>query len=158
MTPDDEVRALYAALLDAWNRRSAGDFAGLFAKDGNCVGFDGSPLDGRAAIEATLGRIFADHPTARYVGIVREVRLLSADAALVRAVAGMVPRGQADVNPALNAMQSLVAVRSGETWQVALFHNTPAAYHGRPEESERLTAQLREALRASPLGPAPGDS
>ncbi len=24
--------------------------------------------------------------------------------------------------------------------------NTPAAYHGRPELSERLTAELREAL------------
>jgi hypothetical protein len=28
------------------------------------------------------------------------------------------------------------------------YQNTPAQLHGRPEEVERLTAELREALRA----------
>lgn len=74
---EHRVRSLYHELLEAWNRRNPGDMAGLFAEDGNVVGFDGSQMDGRAAIEAELARIFADHRPAAYVGIVREVRFLS---------------------------------------------------------------------------------
>jgi hypothetical protein len=61
---DKEISALYRQLLGAWNKRNAAEFAALFAEDGNVVGFDGSQVDGRAEIEAHLGRIFADHPTA----------------------------------------------------------------------------------------------
>lgn len=77
------------------------------------------------------------------------MRSLGADAALLRARVGMVPPGQADVNPAVNAVQSLVAVRRDGVWRVALFHNTPAQYHGRPDLADAHTAQMREALGAS---------
>jgi hypothetical protein len=60
----------------------------------------------------------------------------------------MVPPGQSEINPAVNAVQTLVAVNQDSQWRVAIFHNTPAAFHGRPEASEQLTAELREALRA----------
>ena len=56
---EEAVRALYFGLLECWNRRDAGAYAALFAEDGNVVGFDGSPLDGRDGIAAELG------PTAR---------------------------------------------------------------------------------------------
>ena len=147
-TPDPtaEIRALYQRLLDAWNAQDASAYAGLFAPTGSIVGFDGSPVDGRAAIEEHLRGIFGHHRTASYVGIVREVRTLGDGAALLRAVAGMIPPGKNDINPATNAVQSLVAVRAGARWSVALFHNTPAAFHGRPEAAERLTVELRGAI------------
>jgi uncharacterized protein (TIGR02246 family) len=145
----DEVRTLYQRLLDAWNVQDASSYGELFARTGSIVGFDGSPVDGRAAIEAHLRGIFAHHRTASYVGIVREVRSLGAGAALLRAVAGMIPPGKSDINPATNAVQSLVAVRDDARWSVALFHNTPAAFHGRPEAVEALTAELRGAMRAT---------
>src|SRR5262245_33031542 len=107
-----EIRALYQQLLGAWNKRNAQDFAALFAENGNVVGFDGSPIDGRAAIEAEIRRIFTDHQTAIYVGKVREVRFLATDVAILRAVSGLVPPGQVDLNPAVNTIQSLVAVKS----------------------------------------------
>jgi uncharacterized protein (TIGR02246 family) len=93
-----------------------------------------------------LRQVFADHMTASYVGKVREVRFLQEDTAILRAVVGMVPHGQSDINPAVNAIQSLVAVKRLGQWKVALFHNTPAAFHGRPEAVEQLTAELRELL------------
>ena len=40
----------------------------------------------------------------------REIRFLSADVALLRAVVGMVPPGQSDLRPELNAIQTLVGV------------------------------------------------
>jgi hypothetical protein len=32
-------------------------------------------------------------------------------------------------------------------YRIEMFQNTPAAFHGRPEASERLSAELREAGR-----------
>lgn len=147
---EQEVRGLYRDLLECWNRRDAAGLAKLFADDGQVIGFDGSQMRGPAEIETTLGRIFTDHPTAAYVSIVRDVRLLGPDVALLRAVVGMVPPGGADLNPAVNAIQSLVAARRVGRWRVELFQNTPAAFHGRPEESQRLTDELRAALHAGP--------
>ncbi len=140
------VLALYEELLGAWNRRDAGGYAGLFAPDGAMVGFDGSQVDG-AEVEGHLSPIFADHPTASYVWKVREARALGDGVALLRAVAGMVPPGVSDVNPAANAVQSLVAREEAGTWRVVLFHNTPAQYHGRPELVERHTEEMRQVLR-----------
>jgi uncharacterized protein (TIGR02246 family) len=141
-----EVRTLYGQLLDSWNRRSGHDFAGLFVEDANVVGFDGSPMNGREEIETTLRQIFADHPTAAYVGKIREVRFLTPEVALLRAVAGMVPPGQAELNPAVNTVQTLVAVKGEGQWRIALFQNTPAQFHGRPELVQQLTEELRQLL------------
>jgi uncharacterized protein (TIGR02246 family) len=141
-----EIRALHRQLIDAWNNRNPGEFAALFAEDGNSIGFDGSQLDGRAAIENEIRRIFTDHQTATYYPKVREVRFLTPDAAILRAVVGMVPPGKSDINPATNAIQSLVAARQGSQWRIALFQNTPAQFHGRPELAEALTRELQELL------------
>ena len=142
-----EVAALYRALLDAWNRRDAAGYGALFAGDGNMVGFDGSQVDGRAEIASHLGAIFAEHETPAYVGKVREVRFPAPGIAILRAVSGLIPPGQPDINPALNAVQTLVAARRDGNWQAEMFHNTPAAFHGRPDLAEALTAELRAALR-----------
>src|SRR5215207_2766422 len=107
---DNEMRALYARILDAWNARSAQDFAAQFVDDGHIVGFDGSLADSAAEIQAHLSQVFGSHMTAAYVARVREVRSLSEQAALLRAVVGMVPPGGSDINSAANAIQSLVGV------------------------------------------------
>jgi uncharacterized protein (TIGR02246 family) len=78
---------------------------------------------------------------------VRSVRRIGSDSALLRAVSGVVPAGQRDINPELNAIQSLVAQRGDTGWQVVLYQNTPAAFHGRPELAEALTAELRRAMQ-----------
>ncbi len=103
---DSAARALYARLLEAWDKRNARDFALLFASDGNLVGFDGTQVNGQLEVGAHLTEVFSHHQTPRYVSIVREVRLLSNDVALVRANTGLVPAGKDDIDPALNAVQS----------------------------------------------------
>jgi hypothetical protein len=55
---------------------------------------------------------------------------------------------------AVNAVQTLVAVRRDGAWQVAVYQNTPAAFHGRPELSQSLTEELRAELRVLPMGRA----
>jgi uncharacterized protein (TIGR02246 family) len=146
-SPDEtDVSALYHQLLDSWNRRSAQEYAALFAEDGSIVGFDGSQVNGRSEIERHIDQIFTDHQTATYIGAIREVRPLSADVALLRAVVGMIPPGQVDLNPAANAIQSLIAARRDGAWRIELFQNTPAQFHGRPELVQQLTDELRQLL------------
>jgi uncharacterized protein (TIGR02246 family) len=144
---DADVRALYRRMLESWNRADAEAFAAPFAEDGEVVGFDGSQTAGRAAIAAELGRIFADHATGSYVGKVRSVRLLGSGAAVLRAIAGVVPAGRSELEPKLNAVQALVAEQQAGEWRVVLYQNTPAQFHGRPELAERMTQELRRELQ-----------
>jgi uncharacterized protein (TIGR02246 family) len=140
------VRALYARILAGWNADDAEAFAAPLAQGGEVVGFDGSEMRGRAEVARQVGAIMADHDTGRYVGIVRSVRALSDDVVLLRAVAGVVPAGADDVEAKLNSVQSLVATRRDGRWEVDLYHNTPAAWHGQDERSAALTAELRGRL------------
>ena len=143
---EHDVRMLYQGILDAWNQRDAAALAALFERDASVVGFDGSELNGRDIIGDEMARIFRDHQTGRYVGLVRAVRLLSDGVAMLRAVAGIAPHGQTDLNPSLNSVQTLVAVKHHKGWRAALYHNTPAAFHGRPEAVKALTDELRQRL------------
>jgi hypothetical protein len=58
----------------------------------------------------------------------------------------MLPPGKSDINPAVNTIQSLVAVKQAGQWRIALYQNTPAQFHGRPELSQALTEELRQLL------------
>ena len=143
-TDENAVRALYRQILEGWNTRNPQAFAAPFAEDGEVIGFDGSQMSGSAEIAATLQQIFADHVTAPYVSKVRSVRLLSPDASVLRAIVGMVPPGQADLNPAVNAHQTLVAAKRAGTWHIVLMQTTPAQFHGRPELVQQMTEELRQ--------------
>jgi uncharacterized protein (TIGR02246 family) len=147
MSYDHPIRLLYEQILIAWNQQDAAAMAARFEEDGNIVGFDGSQADSRAAIEDHLRPIFADHPTAAYVAIVREIRMLGRDVGLLRAVVGMIPPNSDDINPAGNTIQTLVAIQNADGWQAALFQSTPAAWHGRPQDSADLTEELRDVMR-----------
>lgn len=144
---DDALSTLYARLLDGWNRRDAGAMAACFAPHGTMIGFDGSLSEGPAAIESHLSPVFADHPTARFVAIVRGTRQIG-DGGLLRADAGMVPPGGTEVNPAANARQVVVARDAGEGWRIELFQNTPAALHWDEAQRETLTRDLDRIVGA----------
>lgn len=145
-----EVRALYRQLLESWNGRNAAAFAALFDAEGQAVGFDGTTHQGRAGIESDLSHIFMHHQTPAYVSIVRGIRMVAPELAILSAVAGLVPPGQSDINPAVNAIQMLVAMKKDQRWSILLFQNTPAAFHGRPDLSNQLTAELRQAFHSKP--------
>lgn len=141
-----EVQQLYNTLIDAWNRRDAKGMSDQFADQGVQIGFDGSKLIGKKEILAHLTPIFEDHPTAPFITKVKEIRSLGKDTAILYAIAGMVPPGKSDIEPAVNAHQTLVAVKKNNDWQVELFQNTPAQFHGRPELVEEMTEELRQLL------------
>jgi len=138
-----EVRGIYERMIAGWNAGDAAAMTRDFADDGQLVGFDGSEVSGREQITSHLARIFADHKVASFVTLVHEIREFAPEVMLLRAHAGMVPPGKSEINRATNAVQSLITVKRGGRWQVALFQNTPAAWHGREDDANALTAELQ---------------
>lgn len=144
-----EILALYQLVLQQWNKRNAATMTGMFAANGILIGFDGSQLNGRAEIYAVLDEIFTNFPTAAYISIVKDVKMLSETSAQLLAVVGMVASGATDISPQVNAIQTMTAIVEEGKWRVALLQNTPAAFHGRPELAEQLSADLRHVLASS---------
>src|SRR5687767_14882232 len=105
----NDVDALYQQLIHAWNHRSARRMAEQFTERGELIGFDGSQATGREEILSHLQPIFENHPTPPFVSKVKDIRLLSSDIAILRAIAGMIPHGESDLRQELNAHQTLVA-------------------------------------------------
>jgi uncharacterized protein (TIGR02246 family) len=157
MSADRATRALYRKLLQAWNDRDAAAMCALLTPDGSMVGFDGSSFKGPDTVLLHLKPILDTLPTPTYVASVREVRELGPDITMLLAAAGMVPRGKGNINPALNALQCLVAQRSNSEWRIAHFQTTPAAFHDRPEQSDALSLELRAALQKGGLNAIGGE-
>jgi uncharacterized protein (TIGR02246 family) len=145
----EEIVGLYVRMIAGWNDADAAVMTQDFAANGHIVGFDGTQKNGRAAIAAHMASIFANHRVASYVPIVREIRQLGPDVALLRAVVGMVPPGQDSINPATNAVQTVIAVCHDRRWRIEMFQNTPAAWHGRQSDVDALTAELQAVYDAS---------
>jgi uncharacterized protein (TIGR02246 family) len=139
----EAAREIYRSLLTAWNERDAHGFADLFAPDGIMIGYDGSSAESPDGVFDHLDPIFTNHPTATYVAHVRDVRSIGADLSLLRAMAGMVPPGEDQVNPAVNALHTVLVRGAGETARIVLFQNTPAQYHGRQDLSDEHLEILR---------------
>ncbi|WP_077596863.1 SgcJ/EcaC family oxidoreductase [Oceanobacillus kimchii] len=143
---NQEVQKLYQSLIDAWNKRDAEGMASRFAEQGVQIGFDGSKLVGKKEILSHLVPIFENHPTPPFVTKVKNIRILGNDTAILHAIAGMIPPGKKEIDPSVNAHQTLVAVKKDDEWQIELFQNTPAQFHGRPELVEEMTKELMEIV------------
>ena len=128
------------------NNMDASGYANLFTDDANLVGFDGSQANGKNNIQQHLADVFKQHKVATYITIIREIRFLTPDVALLRSVVGMIPPGKTDINPETNAIQTLIAQREGDVFKIAVFQNTPAAWHWHPEQKEALTKELTAAI------------
>ena len=149
----NKILTLYHEILKQWNQLNAAGMANLFEDDGDLIGFDGSTFHGKGEIEKHLSYIFANHSTPKYVGKMRSIRFLNSEVAVLVAVGGLVEPDRNDIHKELNAVQTLVASKQGkEEWKIAIYQNTPAAYHGRPELGEQLTEELRLVLHQH--GPA----
>jgi uncharacterized protein (TIGR02246 family) len=143
----DEVHGIYQKLIDGWNNRDAQKMAEQFAEQGVQIGFDGSKVIGQEEILSHLKPIFEHHPTAPYVTKVKDIRPLGTDAAILQAIVGMIPPGKTDIEPTVNAHQTLVVVKKDTDWRIELFQNTPAQFHGRPELVEQMTDELRQLIK-----------
>lgn len=142
----EQIHTVYQQLIDGWNSRIANKMAQQFTENGELIGFDGSHLVGRDNILNHLQSIFTNHPTPIFITKVKSIKLLSTNVGILRAIVGMIPDGQNDIKPELNAHQTLIAVKVNEHWNIELFQNTPAQFHGSPELVENMTAELKKLI------------
>lgn len=150
---EDEIVVynLYQELLKSWNDQNAANYASLFNHAAYVIGFDGSEMNGKQEIEEKLRDIFAHHRTNSYISKVREIRFLTTEVTLLRAVSGLYSPANPVINPATNAIQTMIAAKQQGTWRITLFQNTPAQFHGRPELAEALTRELQDLLSGTAL-------
>ncbi|HEY6684199.1 MAG TPA: SgcJ/EcaC family oxidoreductase [Propionibacteriaceae bacterium] len=142
---ENDVRALYDRLITGWNDHDGDAMAEPFAEDSVIIGFDGSVNSGRQTIGTEMSNIFADHETGRFAVKVQSVRSLGPQAMILRAIAGLVPPGETGINPETNSHKTVVAEQQDGQWRIVLFQNTPAQFHGRPEQVENMTRELQTA-------------
>ena len=142
---DTQIRALYARYLAGWTQRSGVTVSSVFADDGELIDLDGTLRSGRLSIAADMRRMFAEHATPTFVGVVRSVRRLADGVVVLHAVAGMVPPGADGVDPSLHTVHALTAVEDAGRWKIALLQSTPARYGGRADAVAALTAELEAA-------------
>lgn len=141
-----DIEELYKKLINAWNIADAREMSNLFSLDGVMIGYDGSLEVGREGMFEHLRPVFESHRTATFVYKVKEVSFLNENTALLRSIAGMIPPDQSTINPSVNTHHTLVVELKEEKWQIRLFQNTPALFHGRPELVDQMTKELEETL------------
>ena len=122
---EDQVRAVYAEFMNAWNRGSGTDLAAVFDEKGDLVAFDGTQLTGQAAIGEFHQELFDRWlKGSRLVGTVTGVRFLAPDVAVMHALGSTVMRGENKPSPERDSIQTLVVIRRPDGWRLNAFQNT----------------------------------
>lgn len=127
------VCALYAQLMEGWNRGSGEAFAAPFMKDGDLIGFDGVRFHGRDEIIRFHDPLFKEHlKGTRLVGEVTDVRFLGSNVAVMHARGGTIHPGHRRPAPERDSIQTLVAARDDDSeWRLVAFQNTRVRPMGR---------------------------
>lgn len=119
------IQGLFDALLDDWGRGDGDAYGSRFAEDADYVAFDGTRTTGRVDIAASHQQLFDKYlEGTRLTGRIESIRFLGPDTALVHAAGGTVMRGKSSPAPERDSIQTLVAVRHGDEWRFAAFHNS----------------------------------
>ena len=121
----DEIRGLYLATMDGWNRGSGEAFAAPFVDDVDFVAFDGTRFHGRDELVRFHDPLFKTHlKGTRLVGDVMDIRFLGSDVAVLHAYGGTILRGKPEPAPERDSLQTLVAMKRDGRWQLVAFQNT----------------------------------
>jgi len=122
---EEAIRELFQRLLDDWGRGDGDAYGYRFTEDADYVAFDGSRTRGRRAIAASHQQLFDRYlKGTRLTGDIESVKFLGHDVALVHATGNTVMSGKTKPSPERDSIQTLVAVREGDEWCFAAFHNT----------------------------------
>jgi uncharacterized protein (TIGR02246 family) len=89
------------------------------------VAFDGSHTRGREEISSSHQQLFDKFlKGSRLTGRIESIKFPAPDVAFVHATGGTIVRGKTEPSPERHSVQTLVAVREGDGWRFAAFHNT----------------------------------
>lgn len=119
------IRELFERLLEDWARGDGEAYGSRFTGDADYVAFDGSHTRGREEISSSHQQLFDKFlKGSRLTGRIESIKFPTPDVALVHATGGTIVRGKTEPSPERHSVQTLVAVREGDGWRFAAFHNT----------------------------------
>jgi uncharacterized protein (TIGR02246 family) len=112
-------------LARAWAHGDAEAYAAEFSEDAQYIAFDGSRMNGRAAIEAGHRLLFTRFLRgSRLHTAETEIRLVAPDVALVLAHGAVLKRNQREPSKRRMSVNTTVAVRRDSHWVFVAFQNT----------------------------------
>ena len=127
-----KIRVLFEDLLGDWGRGDGEAYGSRFTEDADYVAFDGTRTRGRREISASHQQLFDKFlQGTRLTGRILSIKFPHQDVALVHATGGTIMRGKTEPSPERASIQTLVAVREGDEWRFAAFHNTRVRPIGR---------------------------
>jgi uncharacterized protein (TIGR02246 family) len=121
---DKAIRKQSAELMSAIEKGDAKALAEFWTEEGEFVEDDGTTMRGRAAIEAAYAKAFAKRPKVKLDNRIDSVRFLSRDSAVEEGYV-RVQKGKAEQPN--SSRYSILYIREGERWRVALFREWPEA-------------------------------
>lgn len=135
------IRAVITSLTDAWTAGDAQAWARAFTDDADFTVWNGLYQKGRAAIERGHAQIFSTfYKDTKLRYIVRSIRFLSDQVAVVHVDASLVRKGE-DFPASPQAVPVLIMVKDKGQWRVAVFHNTNVQLNATlPSSAAKLTA------------------
>lgn len=122
-TEEEAVRRLFHSLMESWGGDAAA-YAAHFTEDADYIAFDGSLQKGREEIRSAHQPLFERWlKGSRLEGTIIGLRFLAPTVALLHATGGIVLKGRKTFSRSRLSIQTFVAVREGDEWRFAAFHN-----------------------------------
>lgn len=152
----DGIAGLPSAMTAAWNAGDAEAYGALFTSNSDYVAFDGTRLRGRHQNVEHHLRLFETvlrDTRLRFEGA-PEIRLLTADVAIMHACGSVLLPWQNQVPKARRSIQTYVVRRTVSGWRIEAFHNTRCKPLTVPQGARLkmllLAIQLQKWVRHAP--------
>ncbi len=126
---ESAINRIVQEVENGWNAHDGKAFAAPFAVDADYVVVNGMKSKGRDEIEKGHRQIFSTiYRESKNTGVVKSIRFLRPDVAVVHIEWSLEPRPGAEKYP---AMCTMVMTKDKSKWSIAAFHNTPITAPGR---------------------------
>jgi uncharacterized protein (TIGR02246 family) len=131
LSDDDQIRALWVRLSQAWAAGSGEQFGRVFAPDADFVSVRGELQHGCVEIGDRHAGLFRSvYLDSTLVTDIQAIRYLTSDVAVVQAASTVLSPESA---PSMSTHAQAVVERRGGEWTIVAFHNmVPLPQAGRP--------------------------
>jgi uncharacterized protein (TIGR02246 family) len=120
------VAGVAQRIVAAWANQDADAFAAVFSDNGSMVLPGDVYKKNRDEIRTYMAGAFeGPYKGTQVTGLPLGVRFITPDVAIMVTQGGVVAAGQKDVAPDQLIRATWVAVREGDGWQLAAYHNSP---------------------------------
>lgn len=156
MRDENQIRKLYARLLQAWTDNDANAYGACFTEDSDYVSYDGTRAIGRAVMVENHDRLFQGVlKGSALVGDIESIRFLTPDVAIVHGTASVLMPWRSKLPKRRLSRQTLVALWADGQWKFAALHNGrvgPISLPAPDSLPSRLSHVMASAARAAGMG------